>query len=184
MIIGLGYKARSGKDTIADYLELEYWFFRTAFACKLKKAARVIFGFSEEQLYGPEKEAEDPFWQNTPRNILQIMGTECMRHGYREDIWIKAVERFIEPPSPDEWVITDVRFPNEASAIKSWGGYLVRVDRPPGEHYDAVKTQKHASETSMDAYTDWDYVIKNDGTLKDLETKVDEMVLHFRRLRG
>ncbi len=53
------------------------------------------------------------------------------------------------------WVITDVRFPNEAQAIKEKGGYVIRIDRP------GVKPiNDHPSETSLDTWK-FDYKIDN-----------------------
>ena len=72
-VVGLGYIAQAGKDTIADYLVNEYGFRKTSFATALKEAARAIFGFTEDQLYGPKevKEAVDPFW-NARLNIYEV----------------------------------------------------------------------------------------------------------------
>jgi hypothetical protein len=69
-----------------------------------------------------------------------------------------------------KWIITDTRFPNEAEAIKKADGIIIRVDRP------GVKPiNPHPSETGLD---DWkfDYVINNDGSLKDLTKKVNKIL--------
>ena len=52
MIIGLGFKARSGKDCVADYLVGKYGFQKLSFADSLKGACKEIFHLSDEQLYG------------------------------------------------------------------------------------------------------------------------------------
>lgn len=174
MIVGLGYQARSGKDTVADYLCKTYGFHKTAFAESLKEGVRAIFGLTEEQLYGDQKETLDPFWEDTPRNILQKVGTECMRRGYREDIWVKCVEGKVRT-SLYNWVVSDVRFPNEADAIRSWGGHLIQVMRPEDSR-PSIATKFHASETSMVGYQKWQYELYNDGTLADLEKNVDRIM--------
>lgn len=178
MIIGLGHTARSGKDTVAEHLRLEHGFSTIAFASALKQGARAIFGLSEEQVSGDLKEVVDSFWDDTPRSILQKMGTECMRAGYLDDLWVKCVERAIEVPTDERWVISDVRFLNEARAVKNWGGYLVKVDRPGGPE---IEGSQHSSEVAMSEYQDWDYVLTNDGTLSDLYEKVNQMILEFVR---
>jgi hypothetical protein len=61
------------------------------------------------------------------------------------------------------WVITDVRFPNEAEAIKKRGGKVISVVRPG--HMD---TGNHPSETALDGYN-FDYVMYNDGSLESLK---------------
>lgn len=183
MIIGLGYKARSGKDTAAEYLWRHFHFTRTAFADNLKKACMVIFSLTHEQVFGDNKEVEDSRWNDTPRNILQKVGTECLRRGYHQDVWVKSLEMYLKTQSPmTDWVITDVRFPNEAEAIRNWGGVLVRVDRPnaPG-----IATAKHASETSMETWGGgWDFVLDNSNDLPQLYANIEIMMKELRRSHG
>lgn len=177
MIIGLGFLARSGKDTVGDHLVGSLGFEKIAFADALKKGCAAIFGLSQEQLYGELKGEQDPFWLTTPRHILQQVGTECMRRGFRDDIWVKCVERIILlNKDVKDWVITDVRFPNEAIAIKKWGGYNVRIDRPvKSDLTDAAKL--HASETAMVGYDEWDHVILNNKDLPHLYEVAEQMVM-------
>lgn len=180
MIIGLGFQARSGKDTVADYLVENHSFTKIAFADALKDGAAAIFGLTQEQLYGDLKETEDEFWEDTPRNILQKMGTECMRRGYRDDLWVKCVERVVRGPGQLNYVISDVRFPNEAEAIKKWGGHLARVDRPMNDDFAKVATKLHASEVSMLEYNQWDHTLENKGTLLELKASAAEMLKAFK----
>jgi len=167
VIIGLGYKARCGKDTVAAWLVENHGFSRLAFADSLKGACRAIFHLDDRHLYGDLKEQVHEFWGTTPRDILQRVGTEAMRRGFDPDIWIKSVEwKIMAPGSPDLWVIPDVRFPNEAEAIKRWGGEVWRIDRPGIEN--AIATASHTSETSMDSYQGWTGIMVNNGTIEDL----------------
>lgn len=69
------------------------------------------------------------------------------------------------------WIITDVRFPNEFDAIKAKGGLIVRVNRPG---YDTSMVA-HPSETALDGH-DFDVVIENNGDLDDLKQKVLKML--------
>lgn len=68
------------------------------------------------------------------------------------------------------WIITDVRFRNEANTIKERDGLLFRINRS-----ELHSTDKHASETALDNYPYYDEVISNDGTLKDLLYKAREL---------
>lgn len=71
------------------------------------------------------------------------------------------------------WIITDCRFPNEADAVKREGGYVIRIKRP------FVKpVNYHQSEIALDNY-DFDYVLNNDGELKNLPIKIRYM---FKKL--
>ena len=62
--------------------------------------------------------------------------------------------------------ITDVRFPNEAEAIKQAGGLMVRIDRSD------VPVLNHPSESALDSWDDWDLVINNEGSLDDFRQEV------------
>jgi len=68
------------------------------------------------------------------------------------------------------WIISDVRFPNEAKSIKDREGVLIRIIRPLTE--DKI-ISNHESENALDHYNDWDYVINNDGSIEDLYHKVE-----------
>jgi hypothetical protein len=177
MIISVSGKARAGKDEVGKAL-IEKGFMRIAFADALKDGVAAVFGLTHEQLYGDLKDEVDEFWQDTTRNILQKFGTECLRKGYRDDIWIKCVERAIKM-HPGNWVITDARFPNEIEAIKSWGGFTLLVHRPGYESELSSDAKQHASETALDGYNDWDGIIFNEGTIEDLHHNAWEMICHL-----
>jgi len=174
MIFGLTGKSGAGKDTAADILCDEFGFTRIAFADKLKDAAREIFGFSTRQLHGADRDVIDAYWGCAPSTVLQILGFECVRNGFAgtqigEDVWIKAAFRDMEPGK--SYVFTDVRYENEASAIKSMGGNILRITRSR-----RVSTRRdHSSETALDAYPCEEIV--NDGTLGDLEEKLRTWIL-------
>jgi len=176
MIIGLGYQARVGKGEVASWLRAKYGFTEVAFADALKITCRTIFGLNHSQLYGFNKEVVDPFWQDTPRNILQKVGTECLRNGYRDDVWVKALQRNIEMNPGRDYVISDCRFMNEVQAVRSWGGTLVCIVRPDAP---AIATAQHASETSLANWTGWDHVLTNGGTLADLYAQVDDLAIEW-----
>uniref|UniRef100_A0A6C0EFE5 Deoxynucleoside monophosphate kinase n=1 Tax=viral metagenome TaxID=1070528 RepID=A0A6C0EFE5_9ZZZZ len=176
-VIGITGKKGHGKDTVGKILN-KYGYKRIAFADPLKEACRCIFGFTDEQLYGDEKEKTDPFWNVTPRHILQYVGTDLFRDqlGFvvpdlGKDIWIKSAEKHIESSGFDKIVITDVRFQNEVDMILKKGGYVVRVTRPSIKSGDT-----HVSETHID-----DLVVNNDilndGTIEDLEQKVKDILI-------
>lgn len=118
--------------------------------------------------------------QMTPRRLLQLLGTEAGRQIIHPNIWVNALFadwKTDHPSTPyQKWIICDVRFPNEAEAIKKRGGVLVRIERPDELRFPDKKADEsvlsHASETALDNWQDWDYTITNNGTLKDLEEKV------------
>lgn len=177
MIVGLGYRARSGKDTTANYLVREYGFKRIGFADSLKEACRHIFGFTDEQLFGKLKEVIDPYWGFTPRYAMQKVGTECMRDNFDKEIWIKSVEKKIL--DGENWVITDVRFPNEALAVQRWNGFLTRIDRDVAGATGGIEA--HPSEIALDGFSEWNYILRNPNQSFDkLYSAIDEMMASFR----
>lgn len=148
ILIGVTGRKKSGKDTIGKYLIDNHGFVRVAFADSLKKACKHIFGFTDEQLYDDTlKEVVDEYWQHSPREILQKVGTELFRielprlcKNISSDIWIRSVDRKIKKLRSEghtRFVITDVRFDNELEYItklqdyiKKKHGYTWKVSRP------------------------------------------------------
>lgn len=188
MIIGLGYVAKSGKDTVADLLRRKADYHRIGFADKLKSVVRVSHGLTEAQLFGDQKEVLDPRWGMTPREVLQRTGV-MYREQFGADFWVRSLKAEIDMTTanlrvvdraPFDWVIPDVRFRNEADAIHAWGGIVVRVDRPGAGATGGVAG--HVSEVELDGYAGWDYVVANSGTLDDLANQAEGLV-RFARYR-
>ena len=128
----------------------------------------------------------------TPRLLLQIIGTECIRDKVHPNAWVNALfadykakwvptgdsvaeeDVSIEKEYPN-WIITDMRFPNELEAVKNRGGITIRVNRP----YDSLNqislisleqqnnAKNHPSETALDD-AEFDYTIENDSSIEDL----------------
>ncbi len=184
MIIGLGYQARTGKDTVGAYLHARYGFNVTSFAYSLKEAAKVIYGWGDEHVYGDLKETVDPYWGVTPRHVLQQLGTEGCRKVLREDIWIRSLERRLAGDIGADWVITDVRYPNEADFITLLGGHNVRVLRPGVSALLSPTAQTHISERAMGQYGGWTYQLMNDKAIPDLYEQVDKMVESLRNYKA
>jgi len=121
----------------------------------------------------------------TPRKLLQLLGTEAGRHVIHPNIWVNAL--FADYPKIvdmddkgldvyENWIITDVRFPNEANIIKEKGGIMIRINRPQYlNNRLVIGKNEHLSETALDNYDGFDYVIENDGTVQDLIDKVKSL---------
>lgn len=142
-LIGICGLAGSGKDTIGNYLVDTYGFNKTSFASKLKDITAELFGWDRAMVEGATKdsrlwrETEDEWWTErlgepvTARKMLQKIGTEAMRQGIHNDIWVAATEKVIldELAKGMSIVITDVRFPNEIESIIKLGGIVIQVQR-------------------------------------------------------
>jgi hypothetical protein len=108
----------------------------------------------------------------TPREILQLLGTEAGREIIHPNIWVNAL--FSEYTKSSNWIITDVRFPNEIKAIKDKGGIVIRVERDDLLRLGYLDKNAHKSETALDDYKDWDYTIKNNDTIEELINKINK----------
>jgi len=112
----------------------------------------------------------------TYRESLQRIGTNLLRFGFHKNVWVNALFSEYKPIGEDQlypnWIINDVRFPNEALAIKEKGGILIRLDRDT-DVSSVIKL--HPSETALDDYNDWDYIIDNNGTKEELFNKLIEI---------
>ena len=178
-ILGLGVTAQVGKDTAAEYIEAHYpGARRVGFADKLKQMAMLLFGLSHEQCYGPVeiKEKVDPRYNLTPREIMQGLGQK-MREIHK-DIWIDTVFYTTIPELQeqgfDKFIVSDVRYPNEANKIKDRHGEVVKVERQAGGVYVGAN---HSSETAMLDYDEDRYfaIVDNNGTLEEFFTSIDSI---------
>lgn len=165
-IIGFGYKRERGKDTSCDHIIKNYsGFVKDNFARSLKEGiGKGVFGLTNEQLYGKLKSVVDPFWDMTPRSILQRAGTNAMRSEFGEKIWVNTLlRRFKE--QDNNVLVADMRFLSEVEAIKNEGGYVINIKRdiPFNDKVDL-----HKSETELDSFEDWDFVVDNNGTYNSL----------------
>ena len=114
----------------------------------------------------------------TVREMLQKLGTEAMRNGLHHNVWVNALFADYRGPKmsedyPSKWLITDVRFENEAEAITERGGILVRIKRDSSE-----SSGSHPSETALDNYT-FDYTINNNGSISELVGTVRSFLEHY-----
>lgn len=183
MIIGLSGYARSGKDEAAKGLEF-FGFKRVSFADKMREFLYVlnplVMGTNEMPVrlkyvvdrYGWDGYKETP-WGQDMRELMQRLGTECGREMLYEDVWVDAALDDYRTGKIKSQVIPDVRFPNEAAAIKELGGFIVRIRRP-GVH----PANGHTSETALDDY-DFDYTLNNDKDIAILHSRIANTALAF-----
>lgn len=167
ILVGVtGYK-RSGKDSIAHFLERDWGFQRYALADPIKVIAMDVFDLTAAQVEGINYDREQvlPDWDFSVRHALQRIGTELGRE-LHEDTWVRYLMRRLEHDQPDRAVISDVRFLNEAVALKEAGAHIWRVHRPGIECSDS-----HASEQFIDKIPA-DTEIFNSSTLGTLEALV------------
>lgn len=173
-LIGINGYARSGKDTVANFLVQDHGFVRIAFADLLKQAlyklnpiVDPIVGFRVNDLvddYGREKAKELP----EVRQLLQRLGTEVGRDMLGADIWVDAA--FAQMSSDTDYCISDMRFWNEATRIVNNGGITVRINRR-----GVGPANNHPGEVALDSWH-FDYILENDRDLDYLRVLTDKIV--------
>lgn len=207
MIIGVIGFIGSGKGTVADILVKKHGFTKLSFADTVKDATAAIFGWQRTLLEGDTdesrdfRETKDEWWSEkfgydfSPRQALQLMGTEAGRNVFHPDLWIHSLERRMS--MYPNVVIADVRFPNEIKFIQDKGGFVVRVRRGEDpEWYDtAYYDNKYGYEPSVSQmsvhypsvhYSEWawigsltEYQLDNVGALSMLEADIVHMLKVF-----
>lgn len=160
MLIGLSGRMGSGKNTFADLLTKHYGYRQLAFADHLKKTAAFMTGLPLDHFTDPElKQQQLPGFDCTSRKLQELLGTECGRAA-DANFWVKTTMSKIDQPDIVDWVITDLRFPNEAAAVKAAGGFVVRINRAN----NPTKQSYHVSNTYLDNYA-FDHVVNNNHGL-------------------
>lgn len=174
MIIGICGAAGAGKDAVAARLVSGHGFTRLAFADPIYAMVSAMTGMPEEQLRDRnEKETEIGWLGKSPRQLLQSLGTEWGRKHVSDDVWVRIT---MQVASMSELVtIPDVRFDNEAEAVRAAGGAVWRIVRPGVSCLDA-STARHSSERGISPHL-VDDVILNDGDMNRLCGRADAALL-------
>jgi hypothetical protein len=207
MIIGICGLIGSGKGTVADIL-VEQGFTKVSFADKLKDGVATIFGWDRALLEGDTDESRewreqaDDFWTEetgrtiTPRIVLQEFGTECMRDGFDNGVWVSLLKKHMID-NPGNYVVPDVRFRNEQDMIRKLGGKVWQVKRGKDpEWFTRAIFDNNNPETSslmngfdiheseykwIDVNTKFDSILHNNSTLDDLKSLVLDQIANTPR---
>ena len=162
-IITLSGKQFCGKDTVAKVLLERLPIFRRiglADAIKLKYSERT--GLSIEEI---EKN------KSQYRPDLITLGNEGRT--ISPDYWIDFVIK-----QDGNIIVPDVRMPHEFEKFKEQNAFCIRVEASAEVRAQRGKLAKENdyTETALDCITNWDYIIKNEGTYKDLQANVDSLI--------
>lgn len=172
-IIGLMGPAGSGKDTVRDILA-KHGYYGMAFADPIREMLKPLLlacGVDLSWMSARHlKEEPMPVLGISYRQLAQTLGTEWGR-AQAPDFWLKIaaasmMEVSVSTFGPPCFVISDVRFPNEAAWIREMGGQVWRIDRP-----GVAPVREHASEVLVDAIAP-DFTLSNAGSIGDLHSAV------------
>lgn len=202
-LIGLNGYSSVGKDAVGQIIlsHDSSWEIKK-FAGKLKQIASILTGIDEDMFEDQDfkKSSLPSMWDKvmlekkffpketlhtedirpmTVRQFLQELGTDAMRNGLHDNVWVNALMADYQPVLADRapqgwdwpnWVVTDTRFPNEAQAIEAAGGFIIRVDRP------GIKPiNNHPSEVGLDNWN-FKYKILNGSDLTSLAFTVENIL--------
>ena len=178
MLIGLIGNKRVGKSTFADYIVDNKGFKTIAFADPIKEGVKIMFDLTEEQVNGDLKEVVDKRWGLTPRQFLQTVGTDLCRNTFGQDVWIKRMKMEIEKKMSEksDIIVSDIRFPNEAEAVKEMGGILIKIENP---RIQKPNDSGHISEKLIDQIKYDKLIINDKNTVEQYHKDIDNLLLHI-----
>ena len=200
MLIGISGKKLSGKNEVADMLsfllfkkgtyqqykeakDIRQTFLRAkdyknaeltlpnirSFATNLKKCLAVCTGIDFHELEDRNVKSSKISWLGISyRKLLQEFG-EGIRQTVDKNFWVDSL--LSQYDDSKNWIISDVRYVEEANAILDRDGILIRINRDTG--FDDI----HVSEISLDDFENFGYVIdNNDKSLEDLFNECNYIV--------
>jgi dephospho-CoA kinase len=177
MLIGIGGKAGAGKDTIGDYLVDTMEFQRESMAAPIKRLVKDVFVLDDYTVYdrvAREQPLEE--WDGkSVRELTQFIGTELFRGQVEDIIWVKSLwHRIRGSIHENNYVVTDIRFPDELEFFTENLGdkfLFIKVEREGCDGDVGIKG--HRSEQYD---LTGDVTLCNDGTIKDLYNKVNDVL--------
>lgn len=160
-------KSGSGKGEVAKFIN-EYYIY------KLQK--NVVTSYSKYlKLFAKEMTDWDGISEQKPRDFLQSFGTKIRNYDNKfftkrmiEDIELYQLEGI------DNIIIGDARMPDEIDEIRNNYDdvYAIYVENQFGQSKLTIEQQAHITETALEGYNDFDYVLSNDNNLENLKDKV------------
>ena len=177
MLIGLAGHKRSGKDTAAAHLCRRFGFVTDTFAAPIRSFVTETLGMTQLEMESCKESPIDWLPGFTPRALMQTVGTEWGRQTVHADLWVLSAMRRADVKlghGARGVVLADIRFANEAEAVRERGGFVIRLTRPAAKSDDT-----HSSEVRLpDSLIDVE--VMNPGTLDDLYLNLDGAMRHLR----
>lgn len=162
-VIILSGKARSGKNEAASIIKN-----------KLNKS--VIISYAS---YLKEYSKNILNWDGSedakPRSFLQEIGDIVKKIDPK--FLVNRILEDIEVYSNyfDYVIISDARFKNEIEEIKNkYDSIVIRINRDGNDL--TQEEQNHNTETSLDDYNDYDYIIDNNGSKEEYKNKIEKVL--------
>ncbi len=169
-IIIIGGRARSGKDTITNYM-LEYY------SSKGVKAVSLAFG-SYLKEYAKKISNWDGLDETKPRKLLQELGTDIIRGKIDDNFFINRIIEDIKVYSYffDIIIISDARLKKEIDMVKSKFKNVKSICVKREDNTLSENEKKHLTEIDLEDYDKFDYIIDNNGSKSELNKKIIELL--------
>lgn len=168
-IIILCGKARSGKDTVANYIKDIY---------KDKKILNIQYT-SYLKEYAKKISDWDGNEETKPRELLQKLGT-IIKTKIDNNFLVNKIIDDIKVYSLyfDIITISDARYKIEVDIPKKYFNDVttIHIVRPEFDNGLSESEKEHITEKDFDDYNNFDYEIINDGTLKQLKINVENII--------
>ena len=165
----LSGKAESGKNTVASMIKDYYSDKKTitiSFAYYIKDYAKRISNWDGSE-------------ETKPRQLLQQLGIELVKNKIDSKLFINRILEDIEVFSYfyDIIIVSDARLTDEINDLKSKykDAVSIRINRTNYENNLTKSENSHLTETGLDNYNDFDYMIENDN-YDNLKIKVEEIL--------
>ena len=164
-------KAKVGKDTTANFIK-EY--------CKDNNLKTINLQFSSYiKMYAKEILSWDGLENDKPREFLQNLG-DIIRTNINKYFFINRIieDILVYQNYYDIITISDARLKEELELIKDKfeNSYKINIKRPNFYPYKSKEEENHPTEHALDNYNNFDYIINNDGSFKDLEHNIHELL--------
>jgi hypothetical protein len=175
LFIGLGHYSRTGKDTFANYLTASLAerapclrVVKRSLAWKLKQITYDLYawaGMQPPEHYETHEGEKDrdvvlPALGMTPVQVWVAFGTKAVRNNVYDRTWLDYLLKVNH--KADILIVPDVRFPNEADAIKEASGITIKIVRP------GYGPRKTVADRALLGYEGWDYVLGGRGSMEAL----------------
>ena len=200
LIIGLTGLKQSGKTTAGKMLAEELQGMEVSFAEPIRKFISENFGYKEETKEDPIGFLDHcPITDNynrhgarypdqiTPRYLMQTLGTEWGRDMIHPELWVLLLHRRLDMLAAHRplsvFIVSDLRFDNEAKYIRSMGGEIVLMTNPEAKFIDSHVSEEgiRSSHITQHIENDW----KNDDAGKSaLREKVKALAHKLRTKAG
>jgi hypothetical protein len=205
LVLGLGHKARHGKDTAAamikkergDDLKIVSINFADALRTYVNEDINSLAAGSKDPAviqtcykvycklwgvdYDPNAVVDATYVHGKQRALLQAIG-----QGKRDvlpDYWIDLWREAVEATDADVVLVTDMRYPNEARLIKELNGYTLKITRA-GYKGLSPEAAGHISENALNDFVfDYNVFVREGqlGVLRRFVLEIFDSILVMRR---